>query len=186
MSTMNVNGYEIKAYANLRYTNLRYTNLKGANLNLRDAYLIGADLRDAYLIGAHLRGANLEGANLRGAYLRGAYLRGANLEGANLPHFLIVPECGSFYAFKKTTKGVIKIQIPAKAKRTNSLTNRKCRAEFIKVISGAGIGGTGPIYKSLTYNKGDVITADSYDDDIRLECTNGIHFFMTVKEAEEW
>jgi len=190
--------------ANLRGADLRGANLEGANLigaDLEGANLIGANLRGANLRGANLRGANLEGANLIGADLRGADLRGADLIGADLrgadligadlrraklPYFIITPETGSFYAWKKTTCGVIKIQIPAKAKRTNSLIGRKCRAEYIKVISGEGIGGTGPNYNGKIYNKGETIKADSFDDDIRIECTHGIHFFMTKEEATNW
>ena len=152
---------------------LRDANLIGANLGCAD--LRGAGLRDANLVGAYLRGANLRDANLRGAYLVGAYL----------PHFQIVPETGSFDAYKKTTTGVIKIQIPSKARRTSSLVGRKCRAEYVKVVSGDGCGGSSPTHGDLVYNKGDIVRADSYDDDIRVECTNGIHFYMTKQEAEE-
>jgi hypothetical protein len=185
--------------ANLRVANLREANLKGANLegaNLRGANLRGANLEEAYLRGANLEGANLrvanleganlEGANLRGANLRGAYLRGANLEGAIIPYYTICPEVGGFYAFKKTTKGVIKIYVPADAKRTSSLVGRKCRAAYIEVISGPGVGGKSPTKGDLVYTKGTTVKADRFDPDIRLECTHGIHFFMTLKEAQEW
>ena len=64
---MKVNGYKIKAGADLRGADLR-----------------GAYLRDADLQGAYLRGADLRDADLQGAYLRGADLRGADLRGANL------------------------------------------------------------------------------------------------------
>ena len=59
---MNINGYEIKPFANLQ----------------------GAILRDANLVGANLYGANLYGANLRYANLKYANLRDANLSGADL------------------------------------------------------------------------------------------------------
>jgi len=151
------------------------------NADLRWAKLEGANLQWAKLEGAKFRGAYLQGANLRGAYLRGAYL-----QDAYLPHFRITPEYGSFYAWKKTTKGVIKIYIPADGKRTNSLIGRKCRASKVKVISGPGCGGKSPTQMHLVYNKGETIHAEKFDDDIRTECANGIHFFMTKKEAEEW
>ena len=103
-----------------------------------------------------------------------------------MPNFQIVPSEGSFIAWKKTTKGVIKISIPASAKRTSSLIGRKCRAEYVKVISGPGCGGFSPTKGNSIYNKGEVIYADKFDPDIRTECTNGIHFFMTKEEAEQW
>ena len=140
-----------------------------------------ADLRDANLRGANLRDANLRGADLRDADLRGACLWDANLRGAKLPHFQICPEEGSFVAYKKVDTGVIKLEIPSKAKRTSSLIGRKCRAEYVRVLEGSGRSCRGGDYK-----EGEIVYPDSYDDDIRVECTNGIHFFMTRKEAEEW
>lgn len=158
----------------------------GVCANLSDANLSGANLSGADLSYANLRRADLSGANLRGANLRGASLSGANLSDASLPNFLIVPEEGSFIAWKKTTNGVIKIMVPEDAKRTSSLTGRKCRASQIIVLGGDGVGGTGPNYGGIIYEEGAVITCPNYDGDIRVECTGGIHFFMTKKEAEEW
>ena len=64
---MEINGYEIKAGADLMGANLR-----------------GADLRGADLKDADLRCADLMGANLRGADLRDADLRCANLDYAQI------------------------------------------------------------------------------------------------------
>lgn len=36
------------------------------------------------------------------------------------------------------------------------------------------------------YRVGKIIRPDLFDEDIRVECTNGIHFFITRKEAEEY
>ncbi len=149
--------------------------------DLRNANLSGANLRNA-----NLMGADLMGADLRGADLRDAKLRDANLRDARLPDYLIIPECGSFYGYKKTTKGVIKILIPAKAERVSTLLGRKCRASHVKVISGEGVGGVSPTRGGIIYHRGETIHADKFDDDIRVECTHGIHFFLTKAEAEAW
>jgi hypothetical protein len=195
---MEINGHEIKPGADLRNADLRGADLRGANLrnanlmgaNLRNADLTGANLENAILENAILRNANLSYANLRNAKLRGADLKcanlmGANLYGANLPHFQIVPTEGSFIAYKKVTSGVIKIEIPADAKRTSTLVGRKCRASHIKVLEGSGFSCT-YTENPIKYETGSTVYADSYNDDIRVECTNGIHFFMTEKEANEW
>jgi len=189
------------ARANLRGANLIDANLIGAYLrgaNLIDANLSGAYLRGADLRGADLRGANFSGANLIGAYLRGADLSGANFSGANLfdadlsgaklPEFGI-PE-GDLTVWKKINGTLVKLLIPEVAKRTASLVGRKCRAEFAKVVLIEGAYevtsngcGNGP---DTVYRVGEIVRPDSYDDDIRIECSHGIHFFLTRGEAERW
>ena len=36
------------------------------------------------------------------------------------------------------------------------------------------------------HREGDRVYPDGFDDDIRIQCSNGIHFFLTRAEAEEW
>lgn len=130
-------------------------------------------------------GANLGGADLGDADLRGADLRGADLGDATLPNFKICPEEGSFICWKKTNKGVVKLQVTPDAKRVNSLVSRKCRASKVLVLEGFS-GATGTHYQGLIYETGAILEVEDFDDDIRVECTKGIHFFITRKEAEEW
>jgi len=173
--------------AGLSGANLRRANLQGANL--QEAHLYGANLREA-----NLYGANLTGANLQEADLYGANLREANLREALLPDFQIVPETGGFCAWKKLAGGCIaKLYIPAGSKRTSCLVSRKCRAEYVKVMGiwnreGKKIKYCENWYISYTqtYNVGKVVKADKYNDDIRLDCTGGIHFFLTKQEAMKW
>jgi hypothetical protein len=181
----------IKQNADLRGANFYGDNLESANL--KDANLYGANLYGANLEGTNLKDADLKDANLEGTNLKDANLEGANLEGANLPHFKITPEVGEFSAFKKLSNNVIvQILIPSDAERTNSLTGRKCRAskiEVVKVIQGEipeGVKIKSTNYGNAVYAVGEVIEADKWDGDIRVECTHGIHFFMTLKEAQEW
>ena len=191
--------------AKLSNANLSYANLNGADLS--SANLNGADLSYAKLSRAVLNGATLCGANLSHADLSGADLNGADLSYANLsrailsgaikdaktilPHYRIAPEVGSFIAFKKLRNNVVAtLEIPAEAKRTSSLIGRKCRAEFAKVValSSNAVVGYAKHWPSgvFPYHVGEIVRPDSFDDDIRLECANGIHFFMTRREAEEY
>jgi hypothetical protein len=196
--------------ANLQKANLQRADLQWANLqgvDLQGADLQGADLQGANLQWANLQGANLQWANLQGANLQGANLQwadlqeadlqwanlkwanlGANLQEAKLPDFQLVPEQGSFIAFKKLADDTIAtIKIPTDAKRTSSLVGRKCRAEYVKVLKlSKGKKQFGIRDYNTVYEVGKITKADKWDDDIRLECTHGIHFFMTRKEAEEF
>jgi hypothetical protein len=176
--------------ANLTGAYLSDADLTGANLTgayLTRADLTGADLSDADLTGADLFGANLTGANLFRAYLTGADLTGANLKDVkNFPPISILPE-GDIIGYKKASGGIVKVLIPKDAKRVNS-TGRKCRAEFVDVleISNGKQKVTGDYDHETVYEVGKRTFPDSYDSDFRLECSNGIHFFITKEEAEKY
>ena len=146
------------------------------------ADLRGADLRDAYLTGADLRGADLRGADLRGAYLRDA--KGIQKQP---PQTIITPQ-GSIIGWKKCNDGVlVKLIIPEGAKRSNA-GGRKCRAEYATVLEviGAEIGVTTEHGPKTEYRVGNKVMPDKWDDDWRNECSNGIHFWLTKEEAENF
>jgi hypothetical protein len=180
--------------ANLSGANLYGANLYGANLTR--ANLTSANLTRANLTSADLTCANLTSADLTRANLTRANLTRANLDNvSNLPNFQIVPESGAFTGWKKLSDGVIaEISIPAEAKRCSS-TGRKCRAEFVQVLAMYDRAGKklppdtkvgGHRNNKFMYSVGEIIRPDSYNGDIREECTNGIHFFISRSEAEAY
>jgi hypothetical protein len=179
----------IDAY--LRGANLIGADLSGANLIGADLYgadLFGADLKGADLSYADLRGANLRGANLRGANLADAALHDANLSSAKgLAAFKVCPEVGQFVGFKKVNGGsIITLLIPADAKRVNAYGSRKCRAEFAYVLRVDDPTHALTAYNGFVYPTSGLVTPDSFDPDPRVECSNGIHFFITKEEAIEY
>ena len=152
------------------------------------AWLRGEDGGErANFVGANLSGADFTRANLAGANFSGAYLYGANFTRASLPHFQICPEQGAFIAFKALRGGKIaRLLIPEDAQRTSSLVGRKCRASKVVVLSlSDGEIGYG-MHDSTVYRVGAIVEPDSYDPDVRIECTHGIHFFITEREAREY
>ena len=183
-------GQEGGEKANLSKANLAGANLTGADL--RGANLTGAILYGADLYGADLSDANLAGADLVGADLAGANLRGANLAGADLPPLKTILPDGDFTAYKKVRcemfMVVLTLLVPADAKRTGSLVGRKCRADRAKVVSASVEGETfQSLYDhSFTYKVGEMVFEPNYDPDTRVECTRGIHFFMTQEEAKAY
>ena len=183
------------AGANLAGANLADANLAGANLagaDLAGANLTRANLTDANLARANLADANLAGADLAGANLTRADLAGADLTDATLPPLAVQLPDGEFTAWKRVRADVIlELRIPADARRTASLVGRKCRADAARVVSASHPDGTpreGARFVSLysetfAYTVGEIVTEPRYDDDIRVECTAGIHFFSTRDEA---
>ena len=154
-----------------------------------------ADLHDADLFWANLSHANLSGANLSGANLSHANLSGANLRGAIIAWGLACPETGSFEAWKKVvdknnTEFLVKLLIPADAKRSSATTN-KCRCEFADVLEITNIETNQAVqlvenmsyFPTITYRVGERVCPDSYDDNRWNECSHGIHFFVDKESA---
>ena len=174
--------------ADLRYTDLRYTNLRYTNLSRAD--LRHANLSHATLSSANLHYTNLSSANLRYTNLSYTNLSDANLSSADLPIFQLVTK-GTMKVYKKASGKVVELIIPSQAKRTSSLIGRKCRCEYAYVKRILGINGepsgltevTGNHDCRTIYEIGKKVTPDKYDDDIRVECSHGIHFFITFEEA---
>ena len=105
------------------------------------------------------------------------------------------PSDGAFIGWKKarTASGlaIVKLQILEDAKRS-SATGRKCRCDKAEVLSVYDMDGK-EIDKAFSdrnhdfiYTKGAIVIPDSFDDDRWNECSHGIHFFITRKEAEEY
>lgn len=193
--------------AGLSFTDLTGADLKGAKLsgaNLRYAILSDADLTGADLTRANLMNAILTRTDLGGADLSDADLESADLSGVkNFPDFQHCPKEGSFTAYKKVMsksgRAILKLKIPSDARRVSS-TGTKCRADKAKVLkamklNGATIENPGVFLSMWTCGSGsdftyevgkEVSVGDSFDDDIRVECAPGIHFFMTFTEARDY
>lgn len=189
--------------AGLRKANLYGADLYGADLGRADLYradLCGADLSKANLCGANLCGANLYGASLRGANLYRANLRRANLcnadlRGANNIPFIPMacPDTGTFVAWKKANGHIVKLEIPADARRS-SATGRKCRCDKAKVIEIQELDGSpseltevaSGYDRDFVYRVGEIAEEPKYDEDRWKECAPGIHFFINRQEAVDY
>jgi hypothetical protein len=83
----------------------------------------------------------------------------------------------------------VKLQIPEDAKRS-SATSRKCRASKAIVLAiydsnGNNIDSISSDYDfSFVYEVGKTMEVENFDENRWNECSNGIHFFITRREAE--
>ena len=186
--------------ANLLRVSLREANLRGANLygaNLQFADLRLANLQSANLCGANLHGANLDCANFDRAVLKHANLSATNIGHVNIPldlmerYFpLCCPECGQFIAWKKANDYIVKLLIPEDAKRSSAF-GRKCRASKALVLAIETMDGRPTAITEIPsdrdlyfiYRIGETVKVPDFDEDRRNECSTGIHFFITRREA---
>ena len=153
----------------------------------------------ANLEGTNLEGANLEGADLRNANLKDTNLYSADLRNANLENIqtnvytigynLACPEEGSFVAYKRAGKYIVKLLVLKDAKRS-SATTAKCRCDKAKVLDIKNIKTglkTTKVHSdydsSFIYKAGEIISVDNFDNDRWRECAPGIHFFINRENA---
>jgi uncharacterized protein YjbI with pentapeptide repeats len=176
-------------------------NLSGADLNgadLSEAYLSGANLSYANLSGAYLIGADLSEANLSYANLSGANLRGADLSDCIGLGQQVVAGEGVLIGYKKVEREgisyILKLVIPKSAQRVNAIGSRKCRCDKAKVLAAFNLDGTSTTQEvfnsqydpSFIYRVGEEIKEPDYNPSDRIECAEGIHFFITFSEAKEY
>jgi len=196
-------------HANLKYAMLDLINLEDANLAGADLESINsehANLRNANLAHANLRGAILKSARLEHAFLHYANLEYINLTDADLDradlHGAFLSEKDrnrkgiilqkNLKGFKLCKNGlVVELLIP-KGSVVFSINGDKCRTNKAKVVSITNIENTRTFkiaessYKEgFYYQVGKIIEIEDFDLEYNIECTSGIHFFKTRKEAAD-
>ena len=193
--------------------NLRFANLKGAHLNNADLFkanLYGADLSNTDFSYAKFNGADLSCTNLSGANLRCADFSYADLSNSvfhntlinqayfstakNIPPLPMNLPSGEFIGWKAFPNGLIaKLKILKDSKRSQATTN-KCRCDKALVLEFQNINGskadlveyTNTNFIKCTYKVGEVVYADSWDNNRWNECSHGIHFFMDRETAIDY
>ena len=169
------------SYACLDRVNLSATQAQ--NTNFHRTKLCSVNLQHAFL-----QGADLSYTDLRHANLLDAIMKDVNITGATLPDFQI-PQHGELRVYKKVQGIIVHLLIPSWARRTACLVSRKCRANAAVVLA---IEGDNPIQSrpwtglKTDYEIGKTVYPDNYDPDPRVDCTHGIHFFLTREEAKQW
>ncbi len=106
---------------------------------------------------------------------------------------LACPEEGNYIAYKKASGYIIKLFIPASAKRS-SATTLKCRASKAKCLKIENLNGVNSGLKEISsdwdksflYKVGEYISVDDFDSNRWNECAPGIHHFLSRILAECW
>lgn len=154
----------------LRMLDLSYSNLSNTNLSY------------ANLVYAILDNTDLSYANLEHAYLSNAILD----EKEQIRKGMILKE--SMIGYKKCKLGtIVTLEIP-KGASVFSINNDKCRTNKAKVIEISD--GKKIAYSNydnfFIYKLGKEIEVKDFDLRYNVECSSGIHFFRTRKEAENY
>ena len=88
--------------------------------------------------------------------------------------------------WKKCNNNVlVKLEIPRGA-IVFSINNKKCRTDKAKVLEIIGADRAYSNYKFFSYYVGDIIEVFNFNCEYNVECAEGIHFFKTREEAENY
>ena len=89
--------------------------------------------------------------------------------------------------YKKSDEGkIITLEIPIGAK-VFSINNNKRRTNKVKVIDMQGETELSSIHDNdFKYHVGDEIEITDFNERYNVECSTGIHFFLTREEAEKY
>lgn len=175
--------------------NLKHVNL--LNVNLEHSNLQNTNLESAVLCKVNFSDANIRGANFCNAVLENVSFENVYHDENTIFFALQCPEEGSFIGYKKAINKdeefvIVKLQITEDAKRS-SATSRKCRCSKAKVLSITSIEGkieydsAHACYdRSFVYKVGEIVEVTNFNEDRWLECSTGIHFFITRDEAVQY
>ena len=193
-----------KCYFN--HCSFRNTRMRGA-CAFRMCEFFATDFTEVKLIDSmmefcHARFSVISNSDLSGMTIDNSTLTIRQCTNIHVPQ--IVPEVGSFIGWKKVFikglgAGIVKLQIPASAKRSSF--GRKCRCSKAKVLKIYGYryerglrnlpaikhkvyveSAVSTFDPSFEYRVGELIEVEDFDEE-RNECSRGIHFFLSEQEA---
>ncbi len=169
----------------ISHMNLSCTDL--SNVIFMDCSICYINFSCAEMDNIQFRRCRIYACNFYGAHLSGSMFKNCILEISNSFLFPACPTEGSFIGWKACCDGkIVKLLIPEDAKRS-SATTRKCRASHVKVLEILGnYSFAHSFYDRTIYEEGKEVFADYFEYDRWKECSNGIHFFITREEAEEY
>lgn len=175
-----------------------FQHVKFVCCNFRGATFAGAKMEDVEFVDCDLTRVRFDAVDLESVRFAGCALNDAHLECAtnvpDMPETLIVPQKGEFVGWKRAGDVIVKLLIPADAKRSNA-TGRKCRCSYAEVLDLQGPDGVSLIPYGITstrtnehgpetwYTVGKPVYPNGFDPNRWHECAPGIHFFITREEA---
>ena len=192
-----------------------FNNSHFAGCVFNNCTFMGCSFRDALFVSQNVfMNCGFDGCDMKDSIgmQRVIFVNSNNEEGVvgaeNLP--INCPSTGGFIGWKKCRvfdsespdryerDAIVKLYIPARAKRTTGLnTTHKCRASEAKVLGFYDEYGkplklkeTSRVCSSYApdfiYRKGETVRAAMGFNEERVTCGSGIHFFLDFKAAVEY
>jgi hypothetical protein len=165
---------------------------------------VGIETIDSLMEFCHTRFSAILNSDLSGMTINNSIL--TIRQCTNIHVAQIVPEVGTFIGWKKAYikglgYGIVKLQIPATAKRSSF--GRKCRCDRAKVLEIYGYkykygikneavkkkvyvdSAVSNFDPEFVYTVGKFVRVKDFDEECN-ECSEGIHFFLSEQEAIDY
>ena len=178
---------------NFRFCNFDKAKLqhtKFSNCDFSGSSFVAADLFSADLRTCDLSDTNCDGTNFFAALLWEAKLD--NLLATDRTKFFrnYCPEEGYIFGYKKCfNERMVQLLIPKDAKRCSATTNA-CRCDKARVVAITDVNKKKGYKEAMSfvdpnfiYRLGEMVYADSYNEDRWHDSSHGIHFWMSFEEA---
>ena len=182
-------------FKNVNFRSCKFDNAKLQHTKFENCDLSGSSFAYADLFSADLRTCNLSGSNFDGADFFAALLWEAKLDNllvTDRTKFFrnYCPEEGYMFGYKKCfNERMVQLLIPKDAKRCSSTTNA-CRCDKARVVAITDVNRKESYKEAMSfvdpnfiYRLGEMVYADSYNEDRWHDSSHGIHFWMTFEEA---
>ena len=182
-------------FKNVNFRSCKFDNAKLQHTKFENCDLSGSSFAYADLFAADLRTCNLSGSNFDGADFFAALLWEAKLDNlfvTDRTKFFrnYCPEEGYIFGYKKCfNERMVQLLIPKDAKRCSSTTNA-CRCDKARVVAITDVNKKESYKEAMSfvdpnfiYRLGEMVYADSYNEDRWHDSSHGIHFWMTFEEA---
>ena len=189
-------GFTDTTFFNCSFHDCKFTNGEIRTNLFRYGFMDSCKIANTEIYGTHFHDMSFWGTEFSETDSVTSNFHNCELQSAiNAPHVMMsCPTHGSFIGWKKVHwKGehlLIKLRIPADAKRS-SATNRKCRAEYAKVLgiytedlkrtNITKVINTN--YARCVYEVGETVYPDGFNKNRYDECSHGIHFFIDAQDA---
>lgn len=178
---------------NLTASDLNEANFSGAILkevNFEHAILKTVNFKFTLLTDIDFAETSLSDVDMTGSQVINSGLGRADLKNVRELPPICCPDEGSFIGFKKASGYIVKLLIPADARRV-SATTRKCRCDKAKVLEIQELDGTVSGIQSVQsshdtdfiYTVGEMVSVSDFDENRFNECSTGIHFFLSRQDA---
>ena len=182
-------------FKDVNFRSCKFDNAKLQHTKFENCDLSGSSFAYADLFAADLRACDLSGSNFDGADFFAALLWEAKLDNllvTDRTKFFrnYCPEEGYIFGYKKCfNERMVQLLIPKDAKRCSSTTNA-CRCDKARVVAITDVNKKESYKEAMSfvdpnfiYRLGEMVYADSYNEDRWYDSSHGIHFWMTFEEA---